>query len=167
MEDNHLVALRHWAECACARREYSQATLHRKLIERGASYVEATTIVDALVAEGFVDDLRFARAYVHDQFHLSHWGVTKIMEHLRYEHGISEDTLRLVRDLISHDDEEAALVALLRPRLRGIARPLTLAARAKLACFASRKGFAYERFAGALRQALNELEYEEDPREIE
>ncbi len=162
MVTSEQAMLRQWAERACARREHSRASLRRKLIERGATHLDASAIVDHLVAEGFVDDERFARAYLHDQFHFSHWGVAKIMEHLRYEHGVGEETLRAVREVISPAEEAAALVTLLLPRLRSAELPLTTVSRAKLACFARQKGFAYTIFGVALQTALNELENEQE-----
>ena len=147
MASSKQATFRQWAERACARREHSRASLRRKLIERGATHLDASAIVDHLVTEGFVDDERFARAYLHDQFHFSHWGVAKIMEHLRYEHGVGEETLREVREVISPAEEAAALVTLLLPRL---------------ACFARQKGFAYTIFGMALQTALNELENEQE-----
>lgn len=62
----------------CARAEHSSAEICSKLLRSGLSPSDAARIVDRLKADGFIDDCRFARAYVSDKIRFSHWGRNKI-----------------------------------------------------------------------------------------
>ncbi len=70
-EANHMRDL-------CARSEYCTDDILQRLIKRGASPAEANKIVSALVDERFIDNYRFARAFVRDKYRFSGWGRNKI-----------------------------------------------------------------------------------------
>ena len=63
----------------CAKREYCTADVRRKALQRlefDAAAAEA--VVSALVAEGYVDDRRYAAAYAREKSALAGWGPVKI-----------------------------------------------------------------------------------------
>lgn len=63
----------------CARREYCTADIRRKALERlEFSAAAAEAVVGALVADGYVDDRRYAAAFARDKSALSGWGPVKI-----------------------------------------------------------------------------------------
>ena len=67
-----------WAAARCARQECSRRDISTKLVGKGATAAEAREVVDRLVGEGFIDDARYARAFVADKFRFEHWGRVKI-----------------------------------------------------------------------------------------
>lgn len=73
------------AQAYCARSEHCAADVRRKLIEWGVE--ESADFFDFieqnLRAEGYLDDERFCRAYVHDKVAYQSWGRVKIQAGLQ------------------------------------------------------------------------------------
>ena len=63
----------------CSRREYCSADILKKASEAlDGDRNGAQEILDALISEKYVDDLRYATAYARDKAMISGWGETKI-----------------------------------------------------------------------------------------
>ena len=63
----------------CARREYCLSDIRRKALERlEFDAAAADAVVASLVADGYVDDRRYAAAFARDKSSLSGWGPVKI-----------------------------------------------------------------------------------------
>ena len=71
------------AQVYCARAEHCAADVRRKLYEWGAPSDLFDGIEENLYANGFLDDERFCRAYVHDKVAYQSWGRIKIQAGLR------------------------------------------------------------------------------------
>ena len=67
----------------CARAERSQGDARRLLRGWGIREAEAERIVERLVRERFIDDTRYAEAFVREKLRLSGWGAYKIRTALR------------------------------------------------------------------------------------
>ncbi len=65
-------------EDLCARSEQCTFDLRQKLLRWGIRTSDSDHIIDALIDARFVDDARFARAYVIDKFRFNAWGRHKI-----------------------------------------------------------------------------------------
>ena len=88
----------------CSRAEYCSSQVRQKLSRwRDASLAkgmlsftddEAEDILRALVEEGYVDDARFAGAYVRDKARFSRWGEVKIAYNLKML-GIQASVIRI------------------------------------------------------------------------
>lgn len=76
------------AQAYCARSEHCAADVRRKLIEWGVEESEDffDFIEQNLRAEGYLDDERFCRAYVHDKVAYQSWGRVKIQAGLQALH---------------------------------------------------------------------------------
>ena len=70
-------------EVLCARSEQSSGDIMSKLMKWGIPSDTARTILQHLVKEKYVDDERYARAYVRDKFRYAGWGRLKIAYNLR------------------------------------------------------------------------------------
>ena len=66
-------------ELLCVRSEQCTSDLRRKLFTWGITPSQSDTILNGLEQRGFVDDSRFARAYVRDKYRFSRWGRQKIV----------------------------------------------------------------------------------------
>ena len=71
------------AASLCSLSEHCSSQIEEKLRLWGVSDKDAEEIVNHLVEEKYIDNLRFARAYCHDKFLYSHWGRIKISQMLR------------------------------------------------------------------------------------
>lgn len=82
MDDNALALLgRVLAYCASA--EQCSPAVRQKLRDWGAESSDADLIVERLVEEGYLDDVRYARAYCESKMLRSGWGRMKVLYQLR------------------------------------------------------------------------------------
>lgn len=72
-----------YATTLCARSEQCPQEVRRKLMQRGATPEQADDLVARLVSEGYIDEMRYASAYVHDKLRFDRWGRVKIVTMLR------------------------------------------------------------------------------------
>lgn len=74
-----------------ARREHSPFELHHKLIHRGFTPAVIEPVLDQLVAEGLIDESRYAEVYAHSRADKG-YGPLRIHRELR-ERGIAEEII--------------------------------------------------------------------------
>lgn len=67
----------------CAAEERCESGVRDKLVAWGASADDANEIVAALRVEGYLDDVRYARAYCESKVLHQHWGRQKVLYQLR------------------------------------------------------------------------------------
>ena len=97
----------------CARSEHCQQEMIEKMRQWGVSEEEQAEVMSRLVSERYVDDERFARAFIYDKIRYSRWGRRKVEQALwtkRIDESISKPLLDDV------DDEE--YLNILRPMLK-------------------------------------------------
>ena len=76
----------------CARSERSSGDALRLMKRWGVSDEDAQKVLARLLAERFIDDSRYAEAFVRDKLNLSGWGAYKIKSALRAK-GVSKDII--------------------------------------------------------------------------
>lgn len=108
------------AESLCARAEYSTAEMMKRLAGWGISCADAEKIVDELIDNGFIDNSRFAMAYVRQQAIYSRWGQRKIIMAM-YTKGIERSTIQEALGSITQDEwiQAATVVARAKARTPG------------------------------------------------
>lgn len=127
----------------CSRAEISTGEALEKLRKWGIAGRRADDIVQTLVDERFIDDERFARAFVRDKFAYSRWGRIKIRQTLRLKKVDSEYINAAIDEEIDDDAYFETLARLLRAKYAQIAdreedeRALVM----KLLRFAAGRGF--------------------------
>jgi regulatory protein len=145
----------------CARSEHCQWELLEKMRRWEMSEEAQARVMQRLVSERYVDDERYARAFVRDKVRYNKWGRRKVEQGLWLKH-IDEDIRERVLDEV--DDEE--YLSVLRPLLRQKRRSTRAASdyelNQKLARFALGRGFTYD----IIRQCLD-ISNEEDCDESE
>ena len=83
---NHELSKLEWlskAEAYCARSEHCAADVRRKLYEWNTPSDFFDFIEQKLYENGFLNDVRFCQAYVHDKVEYQSWGRLKIQAGLR------------------------------------------------------------------------------------
>ena len=73
-----LVKASRWA----AQRERSKSETEARLRSWGLAEAWIAEVMDYLTQEGFVDEDRFARAFVHDHFRFQSWGKIRLISSL-------------------------------------------------------------------------------------
>ncbi len=79
----------------CAYQERSRAEVRQKLRLLGTDGGTAETIMRRLEEEGYINEERFAGAYVRGKFRINGWGRLKIKNGLRAK-GVEENLIRTV-----------------------------------------------------------------------
>ncbi|PWL29842.1 regulatory protein RecX [uncultured Roseivirga sp.] len=93
----------------CAYQERSQQQVRDKLYDYGLHFDEVEEILTELIMEGFINEERFARAFIGGKFRMKKWGKQKILQSLR-PHKISEYCIRKGLEEIDPEDYWQALL---------------------------------------------------------
>jgi len=134
----------------CARAEHCQHEMLEKMRRWEMSDEAQARVMARLVKERYVDDERYARAFVRDKIRYNKWGRRKVEQAL-WQKGIDEDIRQRVLGEV--DDEE--YLSVLRPLLKQKRRSTKAASdyelNQKLVRFALGRGFTYD----VIRQCLD------------
>src|SRR5665648_1146820 len=92
----------------CSRREYCCSEIQYKLQSWGVGDNENDKIIRLLIRDNFINEKRFARAFVKDKFIYNRWGKIKISSQLRAKK-IPGDIILTALDVIDNDLYENTL----------------------------------------------------------
>ena len=126
----------------CSICEYAPADIKLKVIRAGLGSGAAERIADKLIDEGYVDEERYTRAFVHDKFELNHWGRRKI-EMALAQKGIRGNHVQ--EELGNIDDERYrnTLAELLQTKNKSLNVDNDQQRFQKLLAFAASRGFEF------------------------
>lgn len=139
----------------CARAEYSAKDIWQKVVRQGLPPEAAQHIVDRLTDEGFINEERFVRAFVHDKFLFDHWGRRKILAALKQK-GVSGTSVDEQLSQIDEKEYLQTLKSLLIARNRQIQEPDDSKRFQKLLTFAAGRGFELDLAYSALEELISE-----------
>lgn len=137
----------------CARSEQCTFDISRKLYTWGFASDTSDKIVKALIAEKFIDDERFAKAFARDKYRFSGWGRIKILRHLaakRISGALAENAL----DEIDGEEYEAIALKALKAKSRTLKEGNTYEGRTKLFRFGVTRGFEPSLVASIIKAGL-------------
>lgn len=97
----------------CARAEHCQHDMLEKMRQWSVDQEVQARVMERLLKERYVDDERFARAFVHDKVKYNQWGRRKVEQALWLKH-IDEHVARNALDEIEEND----YLSVLRPMLK-------------------------------------------------
>ncbi len=86
----------------CSQREYCSSDIRDKLLFWGVGKSEADEIIAILINENFINDLRYATAYVKDKFNYNKWGKIKLEVYLKAKK-ISPGIIKTALDSIDNE----------------------------------------------------------------
>ena len=124
----------------CSTAEYAPADIKLKVIRAGLGSTAAERIVDKLIDEGYVDEQRYTRAFVHDKFELNHWGRRKIAMALAQK-GIRGSHVQEELQNIDEERYRAVLAELLRTKNNTLSANSDQERFQKLLAFAASRGY--------------------------
>ncbi len=101
----------------CSRAERSSGNALRLMRSWGVEQGEATQVLSTLIADRYIDDRRYAEAFVRDKMAFSGWGLFKINQSL-HQKGISKQIIADVLETINKDDLSVRLEQLLRKKMK-------------------------------------------------
>jgi regulatory protein len=98
-------------EALCANQEKCQYDIDKKLFDWGFNEDERNQLISHLISYNFINEERFALAYVSGKFKIKKWGRLKIKNHLKLKR-ISDYSIRKGLKEINPDDYWNTLVFL-------------------------------------------------------
>jgi regulatory protein len=141
------------AMALCSRREYCCDDIRNKLISWGVGIPDTEKIIDILIKENFINESRFATAFVKDKFNYNKWGKIKIASHLKMKK-IQSHIIATALDSIDYDAYIKSVINLIAVHRRTVKFKNQYDLKAKLMRYGLSKGFE----SSIIYDILNDLE---------
>ena len=143
----------------CARSEHCQHDMLEKMQRWGMTEEAQARVMQRLVSERYVDDERYARAFVHDKIRYNKWGQRKVEQAL-WQKRIDDDIRQQVLSEVDDEEYLSVLRPLLKQKRRSTKADSDYELNQKLMRFALSRGFTYD----IIRQCLDvsEEDFSED-----
>lgn len=128
-------------EAYCAYQERCQSEVISKLFQWGITGEQQDQLVAHLISNRFLDEERFAEAYVSGKFRIKKWGRIKIRQHLKQKQ-ISEYSIRKALSTIDGDVYFETLCALANSKNEALVKEAdSWKRKAKVVRYLAAKGF--------------------------
>ena len=150
MEKNKAIAK---AMEYCARSEKSKNEVTFYLEAQGANPDDVDEIIERLVEEKFIDELRYARAYVADKYRFNSWGRKKISFQLKSK-GIPSELISEAMEDLDPDQYYEHLKEQLEKKLGSIKGDNYYEKKSKLMRYATGKGYEMDLIYDAVDEIL-------------
>ena len=144
----------------CAQAEHCEQEMRDKMKRWELDETVQNRVIDRLTEERYIDNERYARAFVKDKIRYNKWGRRKVQQALWMKR-IDNDIQQRVLDEIDEKEYLDVLRPLLKQKRKSIKAESDYELNQKLVRFALGRGFTFD----IIRQCLNvdEIEeYEED-----
>lgn len=128
------------ASAICSRGETCTFDIQAKLKAWGLEQEDSEPVINQLKEEKYLDDERFARAYVKDKFRFNRWGRQKIA-YMLHTKNISRDIQESAFEEIDQETYSEKLLELIAEKEKTIRAKDKLDKRNKLMRFAMGRGF--------------------------
>ena len=139
----------------CARSERSSGDALRLMKRWGVADIEARKVLSKLQSDRFIDDARYAEAFVRDKLNLSGWGAYKIKMTLRTK-GVSKEVIdEVVAPMIDSTDMKERLEDIMQRKMRTLKYSSIYDAKTKLIRFAASRGYDMEEAIECASRVLN------------
>lgn len=134
----------------CAQAEHCQHEMLEKMQKWGLTDEAQARVMEKLVSGRYVDDERYARAFVSDKVRYNKWGRRKVEQALWQKH-IDEDIRQRVLDEVADSEYISVLRPLLRQKRKSLRAANDYEQNQKLVRFALGRGFTFD----IIRQCLD------------
>ncbi|HLN72749.1 MAG: regulatory protein RecX [Methylococcaceae bacterium] len=139
------------ATAICSRGETCSFDILEKLRKWGLEEAQAREVIDQLKAEKYIDDERFARAYVKDKFRFNHWGRQKIAYMLSSKR-IGKEIQQAAFEEIEDESYSEELIKLIKSKEKSVKADDPFDKRNKLMRFAMARGFETDKIFKAFKE---------------
>jgi regulatory protein len=128
------------AEHYCAYQERSQSEIRNKLYEWGLKPWDVEEIISELILTNFLNEERFANAYVSGKFKIKKWGKIKIKQGLKLKQ-VPEKMITRALNTIDYDDYLKVILETAEKKLPLIHEKDAYKRKYKLTSYLYSKGF--------------------------
>ena len=149
----------------CAQAEHCEQEMRDKMKRWELDETVQNRIIERLTKERYIDQERFARAFVNDKIRYNKWGRRKVQQAL-WQKRIDQEVQQRVLDEIDDQEYLSVLRPLLKQKRKNIRAASDYELNQKLARFALSRGFTFD----LIRQCLDvddESEFSEDSEDSE
>jgi len=140
------------AEHFCAYQDRAQQEVRNKLYEWGLWTDAVENIIIQLIAGNFLNEERFAKAYVQGKFKQKGWGRNKIKQGLKFKN-IPPALLKKALQTIDGDDYLAMLQKVIQKKARLLTEKDPYKRRYKLQQYALSRGYENDLIADVLKDS--------------
>lgn len=134
----------------CAQAEHCQQEMRDKMKRWEMAPEVQERVIARLIKERYIDDERYARAFVKDKIRYNKWGRRKVQQGLWMKH-IDDDIQQRVLSEVDDTEYLAVLNPLLKQKAKSIKAENDYELTQKLVRFALGRGFTYD----IIRQCLD------------
>ncbi len=124
----------------CAYRERCQSEVQQRLYDYGLHTSDVDEIMSELILQGYLNEERFARAFVRGKFLYNNWGRNKIIRQLKVKK-VSEPCIRLGLEEIDDKQYDQKLLDLLEAHDKKLKESNAYVRKRKIADHLIRKGY--------------------------
>ena len=141
------------AMALCARRELCSEDIRIKLNSWGLNETDASKVIGILIRENFINENRYANAFVKDKFRYNKWGRVKIAAHLSAKK-IGAEAIRSALESVGEDQYRQTVRDILSAHRKSIKAKNQYDLKGKLMRFGLSRGYE----SNLLYDILNENE---------
>lgn len=141
------------AMAQCSRREFCIDDIRSKLTLWRVEKTDSEKIIKTLIKENFINESRYAAAFVKDKFKYNKWGKVKIAAHLGAKK-LPSDVIRSALDSIDNEQYTKLLHGIIESHRKTVKAKNQYDLKAKLLRFGLSKGFE----SSLLYDMLNDLD---------
>ena len=152
-EDTLYMASLSKSMALCSRREYCPGDIRLKLQSWGLEENDAERIIEILIKENFLNENRYAEAFVKDKFNYNKWGKVKIAAHLKMKK-IPAGIINAALDIIDDELYRKTLNDLIATHRRGIKAKNQYDLKGKLLRYGLSKGFESDLLYGIISTVI-------------
>ena len=145
----------------CARAERSSGDARRLMATWGVPEQDREKVLQRLIAERFIDDERYASAFVREKVSLGGWGEYKIRAALRRK-GIAEDIIARALQQISPSQSTEQLTMRLARKLKTVKYKSKYDLKNKLIRYGLSLGYTMEAVIPQVEKLIHDIKTEEE-----
>jgi regulatory protein len=138
----------------CAYQERSHQETKYKCLELGLRGNEVEEAIAELIADNFLNEERFAKAYAGGKFRIKQWGRKKILMELKQKQ-VSAYCIKKGMEEIDADDYAAVLLKLTEKKYESLKGEIFIKRKYKTMQYLLQRGFESELISDALEQIAN------------
>ena len=114
-------------------------------------------IIERLIKEKYIDEVRYCRCFVKDKLRFNKWGKVKIGQTLRQKQ-ISSETINLSLDAVDEDEYQRILLELISAKRKSVKAKNDYELNGKLIRFALGRGFGMDVIQRCLKKLGSDIE---------